>query len=71
MENFRSEITLKNEISDLNSRSETSFVKLKFMQFDQKIDFLFFYFLMFLQYATMFRLSSGQKTSEYSHKQFF
>ena len=41
IENFRSEISLKNKISDLKSDLRKSFVKLWFMYFQQTLEFLF------------------------------
>ena len=58
MENFRSEITLKNKISDLKSD-----LRNPLLNYDLSISSKIwsFYFLMFLQYTIMFRLTSGQK----------
>ena len=58
MENFRSEITLKNKISDLKSDLRNPLLNYN-LCISRKI--WSFNFLMFLQYIIMFRLTSGQK----------
>ena len=57
MENFRSEITLKNKISDLKSDLINPLLNYNLCISSKKWSF---YFLMFLQYTVMFRLTSGQ-----------
>ena len=51
IENFRSEINLKNKISDLKLDIRNPLLSKQ----------LSFYFSMFLQYTIMFRLTSGRK----------
>ena len=57
MENFRSEITLKNKTSDLKSDLINPLLNYNLCISSKKWSC---YFLMFLQYTVMFRLTSGQ-----------
>ena len=64
MENFNSEITLKNKVSDLKSD-----LRNLLLNYNLCISSKTWSFLMFLQYIII--LTSGQKTSEYFLKEFF
>ena len=68
MKNFRSEITSKNKILDLKSDLRNRFLHYNLCISSKKWSF---HFLMILLYKIMFRLTSGQKTSKYFHKQCF
>ena len=58
MQKFRSEITLKNKISDLKSDLRNPLLNYNLCLSSKKWSFNF---LIFLQYPIMFRLASGQK----------